>query len=560
MANDSELEIAAELKLLRKAYAGRLPGRMDEINNCWLELLCNNWRMDYLANLHMLAHKLAGSGATYGYTQVSDSAKTLEQKLESLISSGMTPDNSQIHELDRNIRNLHKIIQNTYRANQFDDTILNSPETPYLSLDTQFRTIIIIEPDPEEAQSLAQQIGYFGYEVHTFKDIEEASFLLEQSRPVAIITDIIFSDDDMSGMQMAAQVIKNKAQDSKLIFLSSRSDIAARLHAVRADGHAFLTKPVDITSLIDHLDQLTGTRYKEPYRVMIIDDDVEVANAIAVTLRTAPNDLFETLILTNPLKILAPLTEFNPDLILLDMYMPRVKGQEIAKIIRQLDAFVTVPIVFLSGESGEARELEAVTSGGDDFLNKRVPANHLIDSIKARIDRSRSVRSLMVRDGLTGLLNHTKTKEQLDIEVARTRRRSGILSMAMIDIDHFKLVNDTYGHPTGDRVLKSLSRLLQQRLRRTDIIGRFGGEEFAVILLDTDAQEAFKVINDIREGFAQIHHQFQDHEFSVTFSCGIASFPEFDDASSLNDAADKALYEAKDDGRNRVRIAEKYLF
>ncbi|NWJ44302.1 MAG: diguanylate cyclase [Chloroflexi bacterium] len=560
MADDSELEIAAELKLLRKAYAGRLPSRMDEITNCWLEARRNNWRMDYFENLHMLAHKLAGSGATYGYSQIGDSARTLEQKLKNLLSSGITPDNSQIHELDRNLQNLYQIIQNTYRASQFDDTILNSIEKPYLSLDTQFRTIIIIEPDPDEALALAQQIGYFGYDVHIFKDIDEASFMLEQSRPVAIITDIIFADDNLSGTQMAAQVIKNKAQNSRLIFLSSRSDIAARLHAVRAEGYAFLTKPVDITSLIDRLDQLTGTRYKEPYRVMIIDDDAEVASAIAATLRSAPNDLFETLILTNPLKVLAPLTEFNPDLILLDMYMPRAKGQEIAMIIRQLDAFLTVPIVFLSGESSEEHELEAITSGGDDFLSKQVLANHLIYSIKARIERSRSLRSIVVRDGLTGLLNHTKTKEQLDIEVSRTRRRNGKLSMAMIDIDHFKLVNDTYGHPTGDRVLKSLSRLLQQRLRRTDIIGRFGGEEFAIILLDTDAQAAFKVINEIREGFAQIRHQSQDHEFSVTFSCGIASFPEFGDASSLNDAADKALYEAKDAGRNRVNIAEQYLF
>jgi diguanylate cyclase (GGDEF)-like protein len=161
----------------------------------------------------------------------------------------------------------------------------------------------------------------------------------------------------------------------------------------------------------------------------------------------------------------------------------------------------------------------------------------------------------MVRDGLTGLLNHTETKGQLSIELARAKRREAPLAFAMIDLDNFKTVNDTYGHPTGDRVLKNLSRLLQQRLRKTDVIGRYGGEEFAVILIDTDGSTAFEVLDEIRAGFGQILQLSGNVEFSTTFSCGIAVFPDYPDAASLNAAADRALYEAKNSGRNQVILA-----
>ena len=126
---------------------------------------------------------------------------------------------------------------------------------------------------------------------------------------------------------------------------------------------------------------------------------------------------------------------------------------------------------------------------------------------------------------------------------------------AILDIDKFKLVNDTYGHPTGDRVIKSLSRLLQQRLRKVDIVGRVGGEEFAVILVDTDAENATRILNEMREHFMALVFYSGDIEFHSAFSCGVASFADYDTAQELNEAADRALYAAKEGGRNQVVLA-----
>jgi diguanylate cyclase (GGDEF)-like protein len=193
--------------------------------------------------------------------------------------------------------------------------------------------------------------------------------------------------------------------------------------------------------------------------------------------------------------------------------------------------------------------------GGDDFLTKPINPDHLISSLSNRVLRSRTLRSFMIKDSLTGLLNHSTIKEQLEIELMRAQRDNSSLSFAMVDIDHFKKINDTYGHLAGDSVVKSLSHLLRRRLRKTDIIGRYGGDEFGVIFPNTNGLTAVRIIDEIRQDFIKINHRIKDKQFNVTFSAGIAFHGNFQDAIQLNDAADKSLYDAKHHGRNQVILA-----
>jgi diguanylate cyclase (GGDEF)-like protein len=316
---------------------------------------------------------------------------------------------------------------------------------------------------------------------------------------------------------------------------------------------AYFSKPVSIGVLVDKLDELTSTIPPQPYRVLIVDDSTSLANYHAAVLE---GDGMVVKVVDKPLEVMGPLQEFSPDLILMDIYMSECSGMELAKVIRQLEAFVSIPIVYLSVENDLDKQLSAMSLGGDDFLTKPIKPEHLVSSVTSRIQRSRMLRSLMVRDSLTGLLNHTTIKDHLEREVARAKREKTPLAFAMVDIDHFKRVNDTYGHSVGDRVIKSLSRLLQQRLRETDVVGRYGGEEFAVIMSNTDGHAAMKVLDEIREAFSRLNHMAAGKEFFVTFSCGIAEVALFGDAIKLGDAADKALYEAKHAGRNCVVLAK----
>ncbi|MEQ1779157.1 MAG: diguanylate cyclase, partial [Nitrosomonas sp.] len=248
------------------------------------------------------------------------------------------------------------------------------------------------------------------------------------------------------------------------------------------------------------------------------------------------------------------LLEFNPDLILMDLYMPACNGVELTQVIRQMDGSSSTPIVYLASENDFNTQPEAMRLRGDDFLVKPIEPEQLVASVTSHVTQTRSLRSMMVHDGLTGLLNHSAIKDEFVREVVRSTRLNSPLSFAMVDIDFFKKINDTYGQAAGDRVIKGLSRLLKQRLRETDIVGRYGGEEFAVILNDTDAISAAKVIDEIRNVFSRLLHLSQDDEFSVSFSCGIADLAHFSDATSLSEAAEKALYQAKQRGRNKVVV------
>ena len=202
------------------------------------------------------------------------------------------------------------------------------------------------------------------------------------------------------------------------------------------------------------------------------------------------------------------------------------------------------------------KQLEAVGIGGDDFLTKPIRPKHLISAVRSRIERYRELRALMLRDSLTGLYNHTSIRERLVQESARAVRNNQPLALAMMDIDYFKKVNDTYGHATGDRVLKALAHMLTRRMRQSDIIGRYGGEEFLIILPNTDKQTARQILDELREAFALVRHTADNTEFNVTFSCGVASFPKHQTPAALSEAADRAMYAAKAQGRNRVALSE----
>ncbi|MCW5624336.1 MAG: GGDEF domain-containing protein, partial [Burkholderiales bacterium] len=176
-------------------------------------------------------------------------------------------------------------------------------------------------------------------------------------------------------------------------------------------------------------------------------------------------------------------------------------------------------------------------------------------TVVGRVERFRTLSGLMQQDSLTGLLNHSRLQQFLEIEALRAIRQYHALAFAMIDLDHFKQVNDQYGHPVGDRVLKNLSRFLRQNLRKSDVVGRYGGEEFAVILTDTDGPAALAVLDKLCADFAKLEHDSEKGRFTVTFSAGVATMAGLKSPRELVLAADRALYEAKRGGRNRVVLA-----
>ena len=194
----------------------------------------------------------------------------------------------------------------------------------------------------------------------------------------------------------------------------------------------------------------------------------------------------------------------------------------------------------------------ALKAGGDEFVTKPVVERPFVSMILMRAKRARQLAELMIRDSLTGLFKHTEIKDRLSHELARARRNRTTVSVAMLDIDKFKRINDTYGHLSDDTVIATLAHLLRRALRTTDIVGRYGGEEYMVVMPDSDEANAIRKLDLLRREFEAIGFHHKDMEFHCSFSGGVSDSDSSDNIDLLIEKADMALYRAKTQGRNQI--------
>lgn len=399
-------------------------------------------------------------------------------------------------------------------------------------------------PPSEEASNLSEQLSCYGFMVQTMYQASKLAQALQEATPAAVVayTDFTAGDPIMA----LADTIRGLCP---LLFCSSRYDFEARLLAVRAGAAGFLAWPLLAHELIDNLSFGDLGEKRDPLRVMIVEDMASLAGLYANVLNSHGVDALQV---TDPARVLDGIVQFRPDLILMDMYMPECNGMELAQIIRQQRLLDGIPILFLSVEKRQSIQLDTLTLGIDGFLTKPVAPEELVVTVINRARRYRKLRSYMINDSLTGLLNHSHLYAQLEYEVLRAKRDQRALSLVMLDLDHFKTINDTYGHPAGDEVLVNLARFLKERLRRSDLISRYGGEEFAIVLPGTRQEDALRIMNAMRQAFSQIEQRSNQQTFHQTFSVGISSLASAEDTTQLVQQADDMLYQAKRLGRNRV--------
>ncbi len=414
---------------------------------------------------------------------------------------------------------------------------------------TPQKPIYVAINDEELANKILQQLEFFSFRAERCASVEQFHQMMKQRYPAAMIMDVQFGNEERRGIDLLTQIQRGLDSPIPTIFYSNQThDIETRLKASRAGGCYFHSRNADLSLVIEQVQKLTELTPATPYRVLIIEDSKLQAKQIEQIINNAG---LLTRAVLNPLEVLPALEEFQPEIILMDMYMPACNGMEVANVIRQQSQYMSVPIVFLSSEQNPDIHIAAMSKGGDDFLTKPVKPKHLIATIKSKGERSRSIAAFVNQDSLTGLLNHTSILRELNKGAQKAMAMQMPLSFAMIDIDHFKNINDTYGHPVGDQVIKNLALFLKQRLRKSDAIGRYGGEEFAAVLPDTTGSDAMKIFEEIRQRFSQMKLSVKGQEFFVTFSCGIAQLtPE--NYKELCIIADENLYNAKHLGRNRV--------
>lgn len=550
---DVRADLAAELARLKDAFTQRAHRELAELSQVAAALVSETEVRPSLVILHQRLHRIAGSGGSFGFKQLSEAARNLEVKANQWLDEGaVVPELVERQRFAAEVAALADDLQQDAMPSQ---TLASTPaQAPSVKPPPNTNgkiAVWLVEEDRALGETLVHLLGQFGYESRLYTHFNRVATAVQEQRPDFLVMDVGFMEEHLGAVEALMTSPAFRALDCPTLFVSERGDFQSRIRAARLGADGFMLKPLDIPRLVDRIGRILEERHAVPYRVLIVDDDQDLAEHLRLVLNAVGMDVE---LLSAPEQVIETVMHFHPELVLLDMHMPDYSGPELATVIRHHDDWLGLPIVYLSAEQNRDKQIQAMRCGADDFLTKPISDIDLVAAVRARAARSRQLANLMSKDSLTGLLKHARIKESIVRELARSQRTGHPLAVAMLDIDHFKQVNDTYGHAVGDRVIMALAHLLKQRLRKSDGIGRYGGEEFVAILPDSDQQTALTVLEDIRTRFEVLPFLHQDQEFQCTLSAGIASTRELPDADDgqLLIAADQALYSAKRAGRNRV--------
>jgi diguanylate cyclase (GGDEF)-like protein len=487
-------------------------------------------------------HRLAGAAGTFGFAKLGERARQLEQRADRWLDSAK-PGSRAAEAFARAVLQLA-----SETPGQERDGAAELPE--HHEEPAPGCRIYLMKADPVAGASMAVTLRNFGYLVSQWPNFAALQEAVADELPDALIVSVE-QEGDFEALTTLQQGLE---QPLPLLVIHDHADFTSQLAAVRAGAQGFFVRPLDITQLENSLERCLDRQQGEPFRVLIVDDDAELAARYSLVLRNAQ---MQVQILTEPTRVLETMRSFNPEVLLLDVNMPDCSGPELAQMIRLHDEWLRVTIIYLSAETDTHRQMAALLKAGDDFITKPISDTALVAAVYSHAQRARSLSTALARDSLTGLLKHADIKEQLALEVQRTTRTGKPASVVMLDLDHFKQINDTYGHAAGDNVIRALANLLRQRLRRIDSLGRYGGEEFVAVLPECSALQARRIFDEIRVRFAALSFNAGDQEFRVTFSAGICETDGQSASGLLLEHADQALYVAKHNGRNQVQIAQR---
>lgn len=532
-----------QLQALNEKFAERLSEELAALEQHAEQLQSvreQEQRRQLMLDLHERLHRLAGTAGTFGFTTLGEQSRLLEQRAERWLEAAK-PSGQALSAFVRAVNQM-AAAERAGGRDQHGEMHSGMPD----ALPAGCR-IYLLEKDVDAGQNMCQTLGNFGYEVLIFPDVPLLQSAVQGQLPDALI--VSQHDGELDAISALQQTLEAPLP---LLVIGHRADFDSQLAAVRAGAKGFFVRPLDVTQLENSLENILNLQLSEPYRVLIVDDDDDLAARYSLVLRNSQM-LVQTL--SDPSRLFEVMRDFDPEMVLLDMNMLDFTGIELAQMIRLNDEWLRVPIIYLSAETDINRQMAALLKAGDDFITKPISDNALTAAVFSRVQRARSLSMALSRDSLTGLLKHADIKEQVALEVERAQRSGKPTSVVMLDLDHFKQVNDQYGHAAGDNVIRSLANLMRQRLRRIDSIGRYGGEEFVAVLPDCPAEQAKRIFDEIRLRFAALSFHAGARTFSVSLSAGISETDGHSSAGAMLELADQALYAAKHNGRNQVQIA-----
>lgn len=381
MASQSQSNIGQKLALLQAEFKRTLPKKVADIESLWNSIIAGEESESAIDDFHRMVHTLAGSGGTFGAATVTTASREIIQAIKSIENKNDLSVDIKliISELGLKL----KIVADTWQPSKI----------PYFQpLEEEIRgqrrgnLIYLAEDDELLANELRIQLESDDFIVKHFSDLTSFTKAFADKVPSAIIMDVMFKEGSIAGTDAIANLKNENKVCPPIIFISSRTDIEARLAAAKAGAQRYFPKPLDAEKLSKTLDGLIARTETKPFRILFVDDDISLLKYYEAVLLGAG---MEVKTITNPLNCLNVIEEFKPDVIVLDVYMPECSGPEVAQVIRQDDRWALTPIMFLSTETDLDIQLDSMNLGGEMFMVKPIAANHLISILNAKAKTSR---------------------------------------------------------------------------------------------------------------------------------------------------------------------------
>jgi diguanylate cyclase (GGDEF)-like protein len=414
--------------------------------------------------------------------------------------------------------------------------------------------LLVVDSDKELAQQLVEEAGNREVQAEVANELSAARELLERCRPDVVLLDLSLPQDERNSLQLLEELAARDPAVPVLV-LTALDSLIDRVEVARRGGRGFLQKPLPPSEVLDAVTQLLNRMSALEPKVMVVDDDPLVLAALKALLE--PKRI-HVITLDEPLRFWEVFQRTSPDLLILDVEMPHLNGIELCRVVRNDPRWFGIPILFLTMHTDAETVLRVFAAGADDFVGKPVVGPELLTRINNRLEHARLYRSFVETDPLTGVANRRKSTTMLNQLINLAGRHRQPFCFAMLDLDNFKQINDSYGHAVGDQVLRRLGKTLLRTFRGEDVFARWGGEEFAIGMFGMRQRDAVQRMMGMLQAFRQeLVTSPGGVEFHVTFSAGVAQYPEDGvDLQSLYRAADEALYQAKKGGRNCVHVTK----
>ena len=502
-----------------------------------------------MRDLNRQFHWLAGSGGIYGFAQITKVGLHGEQLCEQLVQAGRPITKV---EWDK-CKALLDALKAAFSLGEDDQRITMQRELPRLQ--DEAVDIVVIDGDQANFLMLTRILEEHGMLIRSARFGAAGFQAITEKMPRAIIIGLPLPDGN--GYEIVDQVRQLHRGEEPVIFMVSKeAGFIDKVQAIHCGADGYFEVPVDWELMSARLKYLLDRNKPEMYKILSVEDDPDQGEFIKAVLESGGYDIQ---VCEDPMNFEEALLSTQPDLVLLDIMLPGVTGFELARFLRQDERYATLPILFLSTQNQLDAHVESARAGGDDHLIKPIAPTLLLSAVASRLERARFLKNLLHRDGLTRLLTHGAFMESANAVVSQCKRNLNKLAcLIILDLDRFQNINSRYGYVTGDKVLTCLAALLRQRVRQSDKVGRYGGEELIVIVEDLEEHDAVKLATRLLEDFSSIEHRAPDgSSFKATFSAGLALFdPKVMDLERWRRLAEQALTAAKAGGRNCVMKAQ----